>query len=398
MEIQEPHAAHRPTSPLWRLAFRAGFLAAGIFGVLGMSRWTLWMLAPQQWRSSLPPHWWHAHEMIFGFAMPVVAGFLLTAVATWTGLPGTRGLRLQLVFGCWLLARLLLWLSPALLWVAWALETLFLLLVMYELGRRVWARRQHRNLVFPPLLLALAVMNAASYARVEDPNFTTRLHYAAVWMICVFVVIVGGRVIPLFTGNRLGLRIVPHGPGFDFLAVLSVVVAGLLSLFPWQRQPLTAAVATGLYLAAGAIQLYRMLRWQGWKTGSVPLLWSMHLSYLCIPLTLFGLAWAGNDPVVGKNLIHLLAVGTVGGMILTMMSRVSLGHTGRSLEVPFYMALAFALVFAAALLRALLPVINVELTPWAWRTSALLWIVAFSCFVGRYTPILLSPRADGRDG
>ena len=120
MKIQEP-AANRNIAPLWRLAFRAGFLCTASFAVLAMARWLLWMINAQQWDYQLSPYWWHAHEMLFGFAMPVVAGFLLTAVATWTGLPGTTGWPLKLLFGAWLASRLVLWLSPAHLALAWLL-------------------------------------------------------------------------------------------------------------------------------------------------------------------------------------------------------------------------------------------------------------------------------------
>ena len=111
MNIDEPRL-QESVAPLWRLAFRAGFLFAAVFAVLAMSRWLLWLLYPASWDAGLSPHWWHAHEMIFGFAMPVVAGSLLSAVATWTGLPGTSGWPLKILFGLWLLARIILWLLP----------------------------------------------------------------------------------------------------------------------------------------------------------------------------------------------------------------------------------------------------------------------------------------------
>lgn len=395
MQINEPAPA-QDTAPLWRLAFRAGFLLAAAFAVLAMTRWLAWMLWPNHWDYSVSAHWWHAHEMVFGFAMPVVAGFLLTAVATWTALPGTRGWRLQLLFGLWLLARVLLWLFPQWPWQALAAELLFILLLMLELGTRVWARRQWRNMLFLPVLLVLALLNSASYWSMDDPLATTRLHYGAVWMITVLVVIVGGRVIPLFTGNRLGLKIAPLPPWFEFLGMGITVAIGLLSaMWPW---PQSVPWLQVLCLAGGLIHLYRMLRWQGWKTAGVPLLWSMHLSYLCIPLAMLGLAVAGSDPVANKNVIHLLAIGTVGGMIMSMMSRVSLGHTGRPLEVPGYLAWAFAWLLLAAVIRALLPLLAANLGPWAWRISALLWIVAFGCFLVRYLPILTRARVDGKPG
>ena len=386
----------REPAPLWRLSFRAGFLLAGAYAVLAMARWLYWVLFPENWAAGPPPHWWHAHEMVFGFVMAVVAGFLLTAVANWTGIQGTRGGRLQLLFGLWLLARCLLWVAPAWHWLAWSAEMLFMVLLLVELTRRVWARRQWRNLLFVPILLALAALDTASYLSVDDPLTSTRLHYGTLWMVAALVVIVGGRVIPLFTNNRLALGIPPSPQWLDYLAIGSVVLIGVIITLgppndsgPWLRW---------LYLASSVLHFYRLWRWQGWKTGGVPLLWSMHLSYLCIPLTLVGLAWAGGDPVAEKNLVHLLAIGAIGGMVLTMMSRVSLGHTGRVLETPGYVAWAFAAIILAGAVRALLPLVAVELSPWAWRLSAALWIIGFSCFLYRYLPILISARADGKPG
>jgi len=384
------------TSPLWQLGFRAGFLGAAIFAVLAMGRWMYWMARPGSWPAAQAPHWWHGHEMVFGFALPVVAGFLLTAVATWTGIPGTRGRPLQVLFTLWLATRLILWLAPAWALFAWLAEMLFILLVCTELGRRVWARRQWRNLLFLPALLVLAVLDSFSFRYAADPVFTTGLHYGAVWMVTVFVVIIGGRVIPLFTGNRLGLSLTPLPAWFELLCIATVVAIGLVTAF--RAQLLSTGWLPLLCLLAALLHLYRLYRWQGWKTLGVPLLWSLHLSYLCIPLALLGLAAVGTDPVAEKSVFHLLAVGTVGGMILSMMSRVSLGHTGRPLEVPGDLALSFALILLAAVIRASTPVVAGSLVPWSWRLSALLWILAFGCFLFRYLPILTAPRADGKPG
>ena len=400
MQIDEPTSAKLP-APLWRLAFRAGFLAAGSFAVISMLRWLYWMHSPSAWGAGLSAQWWHAHEMVFGFAMPVVAGFLLSAVATWTGTTGTRGLRLQLLFGLWLLARILLWfategLPPAALWLAWAAEMAFLALLAYELGSRVLAARQWRNVLFLPVLLALALFNTAAYLESDQPARSTALYYAAVWMMALLVAIVGGRVIPLFTGNRLGLKIAPLPGWLEYAALLCIAAVGLLSA--------SSAVQTFdgafrlLCLVGALLHGYRLAHWRGGRTSRVPLLWSMHLSYLCMPLSLLALAVAGDNPVTTNNVIHLLGLGCVGGMILAMMARVSLGHTGRALETPWYVAVAFALVLLAALLRSALPQLAPELTMWAWRLSAGLWIAAFAIFLYRYLPILSRARADGKPG
>jgi uncharacterized protein involved in response to NO len=395
--MNNTEASGPPKIPaLWQLAFRAGFLAAAIFAVLAMGRWFYYLLFLEIWPGSMSPNWWHAHEMIFGFAMPVIAGFLLTAVATWTNLPGTRGWRLQLLFGLWLAARLVLWLAPQWVVLAWLAEMLFISFIATELGQRVWARRQWHNMLFLPVLLILMLLDSASYLCIERPEMSTQLHYGAVWMITVFIVIIGGRVIPLFTANRLGLKIAPLPAWLEYLAIGSVIVIGLVTAFVAQEEPTGWLVA--LCLATGVLHLYRLGHWQGWKTAGEPLLWSMHLSYACIPLALLGMALAGTDPIAGKNVIHLLAIGAIGGMIIAMMSRVSLGHTGRPLDVPRYLALAFALIFLAAMTRAALPIVAASLTQLSWRLSAALWVIAFSLFLYRYFPLLTRPRVDGKPG
>ena len=383
-------------APLWRLAFRAGFLGAGIFAVAAMARWLFWIEAPASWSANISPQWWHAHEMIFGFALPVVAGFLLSAVAVWTGIAGTKGLRLQLLFGAWLLARLTLWLMPSAMLLAWMAEMVFIALLMFELGSRVWARRQWRNLLFIPVLLGLATLNTISYITADDIVMSIRLHYSAVWLVAIMVVIVGGRVTPIFTANRLGLTIAPLPHWLEYCAIGSVaLIAAVLAVWPLENIAVPFQI---LCLLACFLHLYRLAHWQGWKTVGVPLLWSMHLSYLCIPLALLGLAFVGSNPIAIKNIMHLLAVGTIGGMTLSMMSRVSLGHTGRKMELSSGVASAFGLIFIAAVSRALLPMFDPSLTHWSWRISAALWIVAFAIFVFRYYPVLTRPRVDGKPG
>jgi len=383
-------------APLWRLAFRAGFLFAAMFAVAAVSRWLVWLLYPSSWDAAMSPHWWHAHEMIFGFAMPVVAGFLLSAVATWTGLPGTTGTPLKILFGLWLVARAIVWFLPSAMLLAWVTEMLFVALVMFELGRRVWMKRQWRNMLFLPVLLALAALSSASYYVADNPLLSSRVHYGALWMIAVLIVIIGGRVIPLFTGNRLGLKIVPLPAWVEVSAIASITVIALVSALgpappfePWFR------ILCALSLL---LHLYRSHRWMGWKTTGEPLLWSMHLSYLCIPLSLLGLAIAGDSAIFTRNIMHLLAIGAVGGMIVSMMSRVSLGHTGRPMEVPASLAWAFALVFFAAAARVFGPMIAPAHALLAWQLSAALWILAFAIFLYRYFPILSQPRADGKPG
>ncbi len=391
-QIEEPRAATQ-FHPVWGLAFRAGFLCAGLFAVAGMAHWLWWMYSPDTWDYRIYPSWWHGHEMIFGFAMPVVAGFLLSAVATWTGIAGTSGRALQLLFGLWLAARLVLWLFPAQATLAWLAEMGFIAVLTWELTRRVWAVRQWRNLLFPPVLLALALLSSLSYRSMDDLNLARQTHYGAIWMVTLLIVIIGGRVTPLFTGNRLGLKVSPLPLWFEGTVIALTAGIGLLAVLAPG-----SAVLPPLYFTASLLHGVRLARWHGWKTLRVPLLWSMHLSYLCIPLALLGLGLANGDPAAEKNVIHLLGVGAIGGMIIAMMARVSLGHTGRPLDVPGYLSAAFALVLLAALIRALVPLWDPALSMAAWRTSGLLWIGAFALWLLRYLPVLTRPRVDGKAG
>lgn len=382
---------------LWQLAFRPGFLAAALCAVLTMIAWLLVLEGGLTWTQDFTAAWWHAHEMLFGFAMPVVVGFTLTAVATWTGVAGTTGLRLKLLFGCWLGARIALLLPIGHnLMLASVFDSLFMLGATWELGRRVWAVRQSRNYAFVPILLLFTALNLLSYNRADAPLASTDIHYAVLWLFLLLIAFVGGRVIPFFTSRRLGFEQPVIVPWLDYgaitllLAIVLLAASGeLLRDQAWLR---------GLLLFTAAMHLARLYRWRGWLGLGVPLLWSLHLSYLFIPLGLLGLAGLIPDPVAAQQLMHLLGIGVVGGIILAMITRVSLGHTGRPLEVGGAMSACFVLLAAAALARGVVPLLWPALSLWGWRLSALCWIAAFGVFLWYYTPILLRPRPDAKSG
>jgi uncharacterized protein involved in response to NO len=382
---------------LWQLAFRPGFLAAALCAVLTMVAWLLVLEGKLGWSYDYSAAWWHAHEMLFGFAMPVVVGFALTAVATWTGIPGTTGLRLKLLFACWLIARvvLLLPVSHNLL-LASAFDSLFMLGATWELGRRVWAVRQRRNYAFVPIFGVFTGLNLLSYSRADAPIPATDIHYAVLWLFLVLIAFVGGRVVPFFTSRRLGFEQPPIVPWLDYGAIVLLLLVVLLAASgellhdrDWLR---------GLLSITAAMHLARLYRWRGLQGLGVPLLWSLHLAYLFIPVGLLGLAWFIPDPLAAKQLMHLLGVGALGGIILAMITRVSLGHTGRPLEVGGLVSASFLLLAAAALARSGLPLMWPELTLWGWRLSALCWTGAFSVFLWYYAPVLTRPRPDGKPG
>jgi uncharacterized protein involved in response to NO len=397
MSDSSANAKEAEQAAVWQLAFRAGFLGAAGFAVVSIVLWLAWLEGLTDWRASYQSGWWHAHEMLFGFAMPVVAGFLLTAVATWTGIAATRGARLQLLFGSWLLARCSLIVAGDLaLEIAAVADTVFILLCCWEMAKRVWPVRQTRNYVFVPILLMFCALNLYSYRAALSGESATEIHFGVIWLMLTLIAIVGGRVIPFFTARKLQHPQTPILSWLDHSAIVGLLL--VVALASSGELYARAAFSQPLLVGVGLLHGARLYSW--WSPGvfSVPLLWSLYLSYAFIPLGLLTLAYTGVEPASGRQVMHILAIGGVAGMILAMTARVSLGHTGRELEAGNAMSVAFLLLALAALVRGLLPMVLPAFTAQWWRISAVLWIVAFSCFLLRYSAVLLKKRPDGKPG
>lgn len=375
------------------LGFRPFFLAAGVLAVVLMGAWLL-VLQGRLDTGAWAPLDWHGHEMLFGFTIAVIAGFLLTAVRNWTGLATPAGPPLAALFAVWLAGRLA-WALPGVTPpVVALLDLAFLPALAIVLALPILRARQFVNLVFPALLLALAAANALVHLEALALARTARLGlHGAASMVVMILVIVGGRVIPNFTDNRLGSRARRWKPIEMALPWLT-----LLALLGWLAAPVSAATAL---LAALAAVLHGS-RLAGWYTGrvwGVPLLWVLHLGYAWLPLgfALLALAAAGVVPSASPAL-HAFTAGGIGVLTLGMMARVSLGHTGRLLEAPPVMTWAFVAINLAALLRVVPPLLMPAVTAPALLASGLLWIAAFALFGFVYAPMLLRPRVDGKPG
>ncbi|WP_421212005.1 NnrS family protein [Aeromonas enteropelogenes] len=384
--------------PLFRLGFRPFFLLGALFSTLSMLGWigqlNGWLSMP----GIANPIWWHAHEMLFGFTAAIVAGFLLTAVQNWTAHPGIRSWPLVLVVSLWALPRLLLpWLGEenTLLMVA---DLAWLPLCAWFLAKPIIITRQWRNLFFVPLLLVLTLLNGASW--VWHGDWATLEHWliTTVLLFTSLIAVMGGRVIPFFTARATGFDKALPLVWLERGALVSlwlILLIWLLLPTPWT----TSAYMTPLYIVAASLHLWRQLRWRLPTTLGHPLLWSLHLAYLFIPLGLLALAaQAAGMPISLSLASHLLSAGCLGTMILGMIARVSLGHSGRALQVGHRIRSAFVLIIAAALLRVLVPLLWPAYTGYGWNASALAWSLAYGLFVWVYAPILTSPRADGRPG
>ncbi len=398
LQITDPDQ-QESTLAFFRLAFRPFFLAGALFSAISLALWGLTLFYGINFAPFGGIVWWHMHEMLFGFTLAIIAGFLLTAVQTWTGIKSVKGLSLILLFGLWLAARVLLLIPDAMspLFIA-VLDVAFPLVTAGIMASFVIRKKMWRNLVFAPILLLMAVASAMMYAGAIRQDFALSYQgaYGGVYLIAFLMVVLGGRVIPFFTASKLGFTKAEPIKQLELTAIipLGLIVLMMLSGID-DRFPLVTALLAGICFVANLIRFWR---WKGYKSLSVPLLWSLHGAYLFIifGLLLMTLRYAGL-PVAPTIMIHAVTVGGIGGLILAMIARVSLGHTGRPLKAGMPVQLAFLLILMAAVVR-LLPAVMPAFYTVFILTSICLWVLAYGIFFVVYLPILSSPRVDGKDG
>ncbi|SHE30870.1 uncharacterized protein involved in response to NO [Modicisalibacter ilicicola DSM 19980] len=390
--------------PLWRLAFRPLFLLGTLFSLLAMLVWGGF------WHGTLLLEplggmiWWHQHEMLFGFVAAIAAGFLLTAVQNWTGQPSLKGWPLLGLVAVWLAGRLLLAFPQALgnldpLLIA-LVDLAFLPLVAAVMARLVIRVKQWRNLIFLPVLTLLVIANVLMHAGMlhGDGELVRQGAYLAVLLISQLMIILGGRVIPFFTSLRLKRQKPQPVPMLEKLAIGSVVALVAILLLAVVGLAVPPIVTAVIALLAGLANLLRLARWEGWRTLHEPLLWGLHASYGFVALGFLMYALAAMNLLPATLAVHALTMGGMSTMILAMISRVSLGHTGRPIETLPGIGLALGLMLAATVLRALIPAIWPQVTHWMLSLSILLWCLAYATFLMLYTRPLLSARVDGKDG
>ncbi|MCE8034985.1 NnrS family protein [Billgrantia tianxiuensis] len=394
-------APHQPRLPLARLAFRPFFLLASLFSVLAMVVWFAF------WHGDilLRPHgglmWWHQHEMIFGFGVAVVVGFLLTAVQNWTGRPSLSGAPLLGLVALWLAARLLLAFPMGLpAWLLASVDLAFLPLAALVMARLVVAVKLWRNLMFVPVLLLLATANLAMHLGVAQGKLALIREgaYLAVLLIAVLMVLLGGRVIPFFTSRKLGRPQPAPIPLLEKLTLGSVLAVVLLQLVVLLGVAVPGVLRATVMLVAAAASLIRLGRWEGHLTLREPLLWGLHLSYafVSVGLAMWAMALLGAFRV--ELAVHALAIGGIGAMMLAMMARVSLGHTGRAIRTLPGIGVGLALLFGGALLRSTVLAMFPQVTHWTYNLSILFWCIAYLIFLFHYSVPLLSARVDGKEG
>jgi uncharacterized protein involved in response to NO len=385
---------HRPTPAFLTLGFRPFFLAAGLWSAAALVLWIVIFATGGTLPSRFDPIAWHIHEMLFGFVMATISGFLLTAIPNWTGRRPVSGLQLALLAGLWLVGRIACLISAVMpVWLAIVGDLSFPVILAGVVARKIVARRNWRNL---PIAIAVAVLGIANLLLHLEANGISvpaelgwRLGIAAV---IILISVVAGRIVPAFTRNWLAKREnagLPGSHGWIDRAALGVLHAGLLG---WAFLPAFHPVGLLLLLGA-ALNLWRLLRWRGSGTVGEPLLLVLHFGYawLVLGTALLGLSILEPD-LPPSAAIHALTAGAIGTMTLAVMTRVTRGHTGRAVSADHATSLIYLLVTLAAIAR----VTAAFVADWTMPLligSASLWTAAFAGFVLLYGPmLLLRPR------
>ena len=381
---------------LFALGFRPFFLLGGIFAIFLVAGWVPAFVGGIAFSTYYGQLEWHSHEMIFGYTVAVIAGFLLTAVRNWTERPTPTGGYLGALAGLWLIGRILPFFAAIFPdWLIASVDLAFLPVLALGIGVPLVQSAENRNVVF---LLVLAVLWAANGLVHADllgllPNFARKGILLGLNVIVLLIVIMGGRVIPFFTERALPGIVMKRWRIIEWLAPFSVLLF-LLAEFFFPDSFWSASLAS----LAACVNGIRLASWYSNRYWRVPLLWVLHLGYGWIIAGFVLKAGIALGVVPPQFTIHAFAVGGIGVLSLGMMARVSLGHTARALTIGSAMAVAFGLVNLAALARGLLPILYPQWFLQLIIASGVLWIAGFVIFVVIYTPILTQPRIDGRPG
>ena len=386
-----PRGLARTGPVLFSYGFRPFFLGASLWAIVAMTLWIGALTGRFDLAGSYGALAWHAHEMLFGFASAVLAGFLLTAVPNWTGRLPVSGWPLAGLFALWSAGRFALLLPdvPGLP-VAAAIDSLFLPALLFICAREVIAGRKWKDLKVLGGLLALSLANACFHITVitgEHANVAMRLGISA---YVVLIMIVGGRILPSFTRNwlnRIGRTAfpVPYNR-FDTVAIIS----GVGALFCWILVPEHALTALAS-LAAAVFHTARLARWRGLATWPEMLLVVLHVAYAFVPLGFAGIGFGALGLVDQRSVMHVLTVGAIASMMLAVMTRASRGHTGHPLTASRLTVASYAAIVLAALLRPLAEMFP-EAAATLYAAAGGLWLLAFALFTLEYGPILVRKR------
>ncbi len=382
--------------PIFALGFRAFFALAGLAALVLIVFWNAMFKGTFMMEHYFPDNYWHAHEMLLGYAVAVIAGFLLRAVKNWTGKSTSTGDQLASLCLLWLYGRILPFYAGLLPDALIALvDFAFLPVLAYQVSKPIIQVKQYKNLVFIGLLLLLALGNGLIHGEMLglQTNTATTGIQLIVATIIILILIIAGRVFPFFTERGIPGTLIIRNPMLDNLSIASAVIVFALQLFGISGTLLALAA-----IVAVAVNLARLAGWYVQRIWYVPLLWVLYAGYGWVVLGFILTVLSAYSVVLPSLALHAFTLGGIGVLTLGMMARVSLGHTGRALKASNAIAVAFVLINIAALFRVLLPIAMPHWYEVLIYVSTLFWLAAFSLFVFVYGPILTRARIDGQEG
>ncbi|WP_447965239.1 NnrS family protein [Nitrospira sp. Ecomares 2.1] len=386
-------------SGLQRLAFfsygfRPFFLSAAVFAGVALPIWAMILSGVDRTHFLYVPREWHVHEMIFGFLPAVIAGFLFTAMPNWTDRPPIKGLPLMVLWALWLAGRLVIaipWPPPL---VCVLIDGAFLIALAIIVWREIAMGNAWDRSPIGILISLYAIANLLFHVRALSDAATDLPERMALSVIIMLLALIGGRVIPSFTLDYLSESGMPQQPPsfsrFDGASILLAAIAAIA----WSIQP--QSLMTGwLLVVAGLVNLIRLLRWYGWITWREPLVLILHVGYgwLAMSLLILGAAILGSG-LPQEDAVHVLTTGAVGSMTLAIMTRASLGHTGRPRQAGTMTVMIYTLVNVGAMLRVFGPATDLS-TSLVLGLSAIIWSGGYLLFAVVYGPFLLRPSLDG---
>lgn len=385
MAIPRYRSADAPA--LLSAGFRPFFLAAGLWAAIAMLLWVLLLRGVVVLPTAFDPITWHFHELLFGFVAAAIAGFLLTAIPNWTGRMPLQGGPLGVLVLLWLLGRAAVtvsaWTGPA---VAALADLAFLVALAAVVGREILAGRNWRNMPMVIALTLLVVANALMHAGAfGDTDMIDAGKRLAIAVILMLISLVGGRIIPSFTANWLRRQDATEMPVAFNRFDKATLALSLLAWAGWIAVDLVPATGA-LLIAAALAHAVRLLRWRGEATLSEPLLWILHVGYAWIPAGMAMLGLSVWMPELETTAYHALTVGAMGTMILAVMTRATLGHSGRALTARAGTVAVYLLVQLAAASRVAAPFLDAGYAP-ALDLAGTAWLAAFALFVALYLPL-----------
>lgn len=399
--MSEPLVTRAAAPTVLAHPFRIFFIACGLYAIAVVLAWIAFLFGGWPLPIGWSPLQWHSHEMLYGFVTAAIAGFLLTAMTNWTGARPLQGGGLLVLVLLWLTGRVVMWFAgwlPA--WFVAVVDLAFLPALALYAGQVLMRYNNRRNLILIAVLALLFLGNLFMQLGFVTgrTDWLQKGQLQGFNMITALIVIIAGRITPAFSGNWL--RKTGGNPAWvrswKPIEVLVLPSIMLLMIADWLTLP--SAVSSSLALLVGGLNAVRLLGWSGWRIAREPLLWILHLSYLWVVVALLLRGISGFVDGIAPTLWqHALGVGGIASLILGVMTRVAMGHTGRPLRLLPHALWIYITIIAATLLR-LMAAAGLSDYRISVSLSALCWVAAFSLFVLLYTPVLSSPRADGRPG